>query len=80
MFLVGTFYVNLNNFVVANKFCFLFSLLVTGSADSTIFTFSVHSTDTYPTIVPIGYVKVPSAVTCMTWNPQEVNATIIMIT
>ncbi|XP_053983869.1 cilia- and flagella-associated protein 44 [Hylaeus volcanicus] len=47
------------------------SLLVTGSKDATIFTFSIHSTNTYPKIVPIGYVKVPSSVTCMTWHPQE---------
>ncbi|CAK9822070.1 Cilia- and flagella-associated protein 44 [Anthophora retusa] len=47
------------------------SLLVTGSDDATIFTFSIHFTNTYPTIVPIGYVKLPSSATCMAWNPQE---------
>ncbi|XP_076234530.1 cilia- and flagella-associated protein 44 isoform X2 [Calliopsis andreniformis] len=46
-------------------------LLVTGSNDATIFTFHIESSDTYPKIIPIGYVKVPSSVTCMTWNPQE---------
>ncbi|XP_076637400.1 cilia- and flagella-associated protein 44 isoform X1 [Colletes latitarsis] len=47
------------------------SLLITGSEDATIFTFHIQSTNTYPKIIPIGYVKVPSSVTCMTWNPQE---------
>ncbi|CAL7949001.1 unnamed protein product [Xylocopa violacea] len=47
------------------------SLLVTGSDDATIFVFNIHTISNYPTIVPIGYVKVPSSVTCMTWNSQE---------
>ncbi|XP_076177015.1 cilia- and flagella-associated protein 44 isoform X2 [Ptiloglossa arizonensis] len=47
------------------------SLLVTGSEDATIFTFSIHSTNTYPELIPIGYIKIPSSVTCMTWNPKE---------
>nr|XP_012143308.1 PREDICTED: cilia- and flagella-associated protein 44 isoform X1 [Megachile rotundata] len=47
------------------------SVLVTGSSDATIFAFCIRSTDTYPKIEPIGYVKVPSPVTCMTWNLQE---------
>ncbi|XP_076666446.1 cilia- and flagella-associated protein 44 isoform X2 [Andrena cerasifolii] len=46
-------------------------LLITGSKDGTIFAFHVHSTNTYPNIVPIGFVRVPSPVTCMTWNPEE---------
>ncbi|XP_076749592.1 cilia- and flagella-associated protein 44 [Xylocopa sonorina] len=47
------------------------SLLVTGSDDATIFVFNIHAINNYPTIVPIGYIKVPSPVTCMTWNSQE---------
>ncbi|XP_076652358.1 cilia- and flagella-associated protein 44 isoform X2 [Halictus rubicundus] len=49
----------------------LCSLLVTGSEDATIFVLNVQSTDSYPQIVPIGYVKAPSPATCMTWNEQE---------
>ncbi|XP_076222298.1 cilia- and flagella-associated protein 44 [Nomia melanderi] len=47
------------------------SLLITGSEDATVFIFNIHSTKTYPEIIPIGYVKVPSSVTCMQWNPLE---------
>ncbi|XP_015431042.1 PREDICTED: uncharacterized protein LOC107187452 [Dufourea novaeangliae] len=47
------------------------SLLVTGSEDATVFVFGIHSTDSYPNIEPIGYINVPSPVTCMTWNLQE---------
>ncbi|XP_068986815.1 cilia- and flagella-associated protein 44 isoform X3 [Bombus flavifrons] len=47
------------------------SLLVTGSDDATIFLFNIHTTNNYPAIAPIGYVKLPSPATCMTWNPQE---------
>nr|XP_033337675.1 cilia- and flagella-associated protein 44 [Megalopta genalis] len=47
------------------------NLLITGSEDATIFVFNMQSTDTYPQIIPIGYVKVPSPATCMTWNAQE---------
>lgn len=54
------------------------SLLVTGGSDATIFAFSIQSTKTYPKILPIGYVKVPSPVTCMTWNPQEVSTCVII--
>ncbi|KAL6428441.1 hypothetical protein ACFW04_008603 [Cataglyphis niger] len=45
------------------------SLLVTGSEDSTIFSFTIM-TNTYPVITPIGFIKVPSGVTCLTWKPQ----------
>ncbi|XP_015588735.2 uncharacterized protein LOC107264707 [Cephus cinctus] len=47
------------------------SLLVTGSEDDTIFVFFVNTTATYPILVPIGFVKVPSPVTCMTWKPNH---------
>ncbi|XP_023287600.1 uncharacterized protein LOC105700070 isoform X2 [Orussus abietinus] len=47
------------------------SLLVTGSDDETIFTFHIKRTKTYPILEPIGYVKVPSGVTCMTWKPKH---------
>ncbi|XP_050459149.1 cilia- and flagella-associated protein 44 isoform X3 [Cataglyphis hispanica] len=45
------------------------SLLVTGSEDSTVFSFTIM-TNTYPVITPIGFIKVPSGVTCLTWKPQ----------
>ncbi|KAK1137227.1 hypothetical protein K0M31_001748 [Melipona bicolor] len=47
------------------------SLLVTGSDDATIFVFNIHTINNYPTIIPIGYVKLPTSITCMAWNPQE---------
>ncbi|KAF3430089.1 hypothetical protein E2986_07212 [Frieseomelitta varia] len=47
------------------------SLLVTGSDDATIFVFNIHTINNYPTIIPIGYVKIPSSITCMAWNPEE---------
>ncbi|XP_011636228.1 uncharacterized protein LOC105426623 [Pogonomyrmex barbatus] len=47
------------------------SLLVTGSEDSTIFTFTVMTTESFPIITPIGFIKVPSGVTCLTWKPQR---------
>lgn len=50
-----------------------FSLLVTGSEDSTVFSFTITTTNTYPVITPIGFIKVPSGVTCLTWKPQCVN-------
>ncbi|XP_017757877.1 PREDICTED: uncharacterized protein LOC108549132 [Eufriesea mexicana] len=53
------------------------SLLVTGSDDATIFLFNIHIINNYPKIVPIGYVKLPSSVTCIAWNPQE-DATLLI--
>jgi len=50
-----------------------FSLLVTGSEDSTIFSFAITVTETYPVIVPIGFIRVPSGVTYLTWKPEYVN-------
>ncbi|XP_070154334.1 cilia- and flagella-associated protein 44 isoform X2 [Polyergus mexicanus] len=46
------------------------SLLVTGSEDSTIFSFTIIVTNTYPVITPVGFIKVPSGVTCLAWKPQ----------
>lgn len=51
-------------------------MLVTGSDDATIFIFNIHTINNYPTIIPIGYVKLPSSITCMAWNPQEVSTII----
>lgn len=33
-------------------------------------------TNTYPVIMPIGFIKVPSGVTCLAWKPQCVNNTL----
>jgi len=46
---------------------------VTGSEDSTIFSFAIMVTENFPVIIPIGFIKVPSGVTCLTWKPQCVN-------
>ncbi|XP_047346729.1 cilia- and flagella-associated protein 44 isoform X2 [Vespa velutina] len=48
-----------------------YSLLVTGSDDSTIFVFNICTTSTYPTLQPIGYIKMPSGITCMMWKPEH---------
>ncbi|XP_014472910.1 PREDICTED: cilia- and flagella-associated protein 44 [Dinoponera quadriceps] len=48
-----------------------YSLLVTGSEDSTVFGFTVAVIDTYPVITPIGFIEVPSGVTCLTWKPHH---------
>ncbi|KAF7417837.1 hypothetical protein HZH68_000490 [Vespula germanica] len=55
-----------------------YSLLVTGSDDSTIFVFNISTTSTYPTLQPIGYIKMPSGITCMTWKPKHVNIDIFL--
>lgn len=57
---------------------YCFSLLVTGSDDSTIFVFNICTTSTYPTLQPIGYIKMPSGITCMTWKPEHVNIDIFL--
>lgn len=65
------FYAIINYFYI--KFPNIFSLLVTGSEDLTVFTFAIAAgTDTYPIITPIGFIKVSSGVTCLTWKPQRV--------
>ena len=53
------------------------SLLVTGSEDLTIFAFSIEITDTYPNLIPLGYVKVSSGITCMTWKPAKRNVILV---
>ncbi|XP_070529333.1 cilia- and flagella-associated protein 44 isoform X2 [Cardiocondyla obscurior] len=45
-------------------------LLVTGGNDSIVFNFIVTITETFPIVTPIGFIKVPSGVTCFTWKPQ----------
>ncbi|XP_025994269.1 cilia- and flagella-associated protein 44 isoform X2 [Solenopsis invicta] len=45
-------------------------LLVTGSDDSTVFSFVITVSENFPVIMPIGFVKVPSGVTCLTWKTQ----------
>ncbi|XP_029161342.1 cilia- and flagella-associated protein 44 isoform X2 [Nylanderia fulva] len=53
------------------------SLLVTGGEDSTVFSFTITATNTYPVITPIGFIKVPSEVTCLVWKPQSETTIII---
>lgn len=49
------------------------NLLVTGSEDSTIFVFLIDRTNTYPSLIPVGFIKTPSIVTCITWKPESVS-------
>ncbi|KYN22810.1 WD repeat-containing protein 52 [Trachymyrmex cornetzi] len=46
------------------------NLLVTGGEDSIVFNFKIAITETFPVITPIGFIKVPSGITCLTWKPQ----------
>ncbi|XP_018302310.1 uncharacterized protein [Mycetomoellerius zeteki] len=46
------------------------NLLVTGGEDSIVFNFKIVITETFPAITPIGFIKVPSGITCLTWKPQ----------
>ncbi|KYN44488.1 WD repeat-containing protein 52 [Trachymyrmex septentrionalis] len=46
------------------------NLLVTGGEDSIVFNFEIVITETFPVITPIGFIKVPSGITCFTWKPQ----------
>ncbi|XP_067210276.1 cilia- and flagella-associated protein 44 isoform X2 [Linepithema humile] len=48
-----------------------YSLLITGGEDSTVFSFTIVVTNGYPVIMPVGFIKVPSEVTCLTWKPQR---------
>ncbi|XP_011056677.1 PREDICTED: cilia- and flagella-associated protein 44, partial [Acromyrmex echinatior] len=48
----------------------LCNLLVTGGEDSIVFNFKIVITETFPVITPIGFIKVPSGITCLTWKPQ----------
>ncbi|KAG7187866.1 hypothetical protein KM043_013850, partial [Ampulex compressa] len=45
-------------------------LLVTGSTDCTVFMFKVCSDDDYVVLLPIGYMRMPSAPCCLTWKPE----------
>ncbi|XP_011859838.1 PREDICTED: uncharacterized protein LOC105557260 isoform X2 [Vollenhovia emeryi] len=45
-------------------------LLVTGSEDSTVFIFTITVTEMFPIVTAIGFIAVPSGVTCFTWKPQ----------
>lgn len=49
------------------------TLLVSGSEDKTIFMFCIRYVHEVFTLVPIGFIPVPSRVTCLTWNPKEVD-------
>ncbi|KAG5315180.1 CFA44 protein, partial [Acromyrmex insinuator] len=48
----------------------LCNILVTGGEDSIVFNFKIVITETFPVITPIGFIKVPSGITCLTWKPQ----------
>lgn len=50
------------------------TILVTGGEDCTIFFFQVLA-KTNVELVPIGYIRVPNIVTCMTWHCQKVSPT-----
>lgn len=48
-------------------------VLVTGGEDATIFILKVNvQKNSYVNLKPIGYIKVPGIVTCLTWHHQLV--------
>ncbi|XP_046415054.1 cilia- and flagella-associated protein 44 [Neodiprion fabricii] len=53
------------------------SLLVTGAEDATVFVMRLRKTKPYPVLVPIGYIRVPSSPTCLTWKPVEIRSILI---
>ncbi|XP_048505660.1 cilia- and flagella-associated protein 44 isoform X2 [Athalia rosae] len=53
------------------------SLLVTGAEDTTVFVFGLQKTETYPLLIPIGYIRVPSSPTCFTWKLVETRVVLI---
>lgn len=48
------------------------SLLVTGSADSTIFIHQIVGQEPFVTFLPIGFVDLPSEATALNWKPNMV--------
>ena len=48
-------------------------LLVTGSKDCTIFVFLIEKSSTYPSLIPIGFIKTPSGITCLNWKVEFVS-------
>lgn len=48
------------------------TILVTGSEDSTVFVYQIAQSAKYISLVPIGFVAVPSAVTFLNWKPYTV--------
>lgn len=47
------------------------SIFVSASEDSTIFVHQLVKNDGLISLLPIGFIKVPSPVTCITWNPNK---------
>lgn len=48
------------------------TILLTGSEDSTVFVYQIAQSAKYISLVPIGFVIVPSAVTFLNWKPDTV--------
>jgi WD40 repeat protein len=54
------------------------NLLVSGAEDATIFIYRISKENPpYIRLVPIGFVKVPDIVTCITWNPKFSSSLIV---
>ncbi|XP_066592907.1 cilia- and flagella-associated protein 44 [Prorops nasuta] len=46
-------------------------ILISCGEDRLVFVFSLEKTETYPRLHPIGYIKIPAIVTCLSWKPSE---------
>ncbi|KAL7301745.1 hypothetical protein TKK_0005740 [Trichogramma kaykai] len=54
-------------------------ILVSFSQDSSLFVFQILSSDrSYPRLVPIGYLSLPSPTSSFAWKPNETSATILV--
>ncbi|XP_014209825.1 uveal autoantigen with coiled-coil domains and ankyrin repeats [Copidosoma floridanum] len=54
------------------------TVLVTGSEDMTVFVFRIERQEkSYPVLVPIGYLRLPSGVTFVTWKPQTKSTVLV---
>lgn len=53
------------------------SLLVSGSEDGTLFVHQILKTSQLLNLSPIGFICVPSPVTCINWNPSKLSTVIL---
>ncbi|KDR19694.1 WD repeat-containing protein 52 [Zootermopsis nevadensis] len=53
------------------------TILLTGSEDSTVFVYQIAQSAKYISLVPIGFVIVPSAVTFLNWKPDTITTLLV---
>lgn len=55
------------------------TLLITGSVELTIFLYCLRQNKGVVTLVPIGFIPVPSQITCFLWHPNEVKMSLCVL-